>query len=176
MEYINDLIRRRNRLLSEDEAMMLLENGEYGVLSMASPEEGVYGIPINYVWDKQQSIYFHCAPEGRKLRMLNECSRVSFCVVGRTHVISNQFSTEYESIVISGTVIRQLEEAEKRMALELLLDKYSPEDKEVGLKYMEKSFHRTHVLKLIIESVSGKCKKIDTNHGSDKPTSHPISQ
>ena len=47
------------------------------------------------------------------------------------------------------------------MALELLLDKYSPEDKKNGLKYMEKSFHRTHVLKLIIESVSGKCKKTD---------------
>ena len=55
MEYINDLIRRKDRLLSEDEAMSLLENGEYGVLSISSPEEGVYGIPINYVWDKQQS-------------------------------------------------------------------------------------------------------------------------
>ena len=54
-------------ILSEDEAMSLLENGEYGVLSISSPEEGVYGIPINYVWDKQQSIYFHCAPEGRAL-------------------------------------------------------------------------------------------------------------
>ena len=82
-------------------------------------------------------------------------------MVGHTRVISNQFSTEYESIVISGTMICQLEEAEKRMALELLLDKYSPEDKKIGLKYMEKSFHRTHVLKLIIESVSGKCKKMD---------------
>lgn len=47
MEYINDLIRRKDRLLSEDEAMSLLENGEYGVLSISSTEEGVYGIPIN---------------------------------------------------------------------------------------------------------------------------------
>ena len=43
MEYINDLIRRKDRLLSEDEAMSLLENGEYGVLSISSTEEGVYG-------------------------------------------------------------------------------------------------------------------------------------
>lgn len=161
MEYINDLIRRKDRLLPENEAMMLLENGEYGVLSMVLPDEDAYGIPINYVWDKQRSIYFHCAPEARELRILNGCNRVSFCVVGHTRIISNQFSTEYESIVISGTMICQLEEAEKRMALELLLDKYSPEDKKIGLKYMEKSFHRTHVLKLIIESVSGKCKKTD---------------
>ena len=38
MEYINDLIRRKDRLLPEDEAMILLENGECGVLSMVSPE------------------------------------------------------------------------------------------------------------------------------------------
>lgn len=63
MEYINDLIRRKDRLLPENEAMMLLENGEYGVLSMVLPDEDAYGIPINYVWDKQRSIYFHCAPE-----------------------------------------------------------------------------------------------------------------
>ena len=143
MEYINDLIRRKDRLLSEDEAMSLLENGEYGVLSISSTEEGVYGIPINYVWDKQQSIYFHCAPEGHKLCILQNCNQASFCVVGRTRVVSNQFGTEYESIVINGTMICQLEETEKRKALELLLDKYSPEDKKVGLKYIEKSFHRT---------------------------------
>ena len=53
MEYINDLIRRKDRLLPENEAMMLLENGEYGVLSMVLPDEDAYGIPINYVWDKQ---------------------------------------------------------------------------------------------------------------------------
>lgn len=41
MEYINDLIRRKDRLLPEDEAMILLENGECGVLSMVSPEEDV---------------------------------------------------------------------------------------------------------------------------------------
>ena len=37
-------------------------------------------------------------------------------------------------------MICQLEETEKRKALELLLDKYSPEDKKVGLKYIEKVF------------------------------------
>ncbi|WP_032585126.1 pyridoxamine 5'-phosphate oxidase family protein, partial [Bacteroides fragilis] len=104
---------------------------------------------------------FHCAPEGHKLCILQNCNQASFCVVGRTRVVSNQFSTEYESIVINGTMICQLEETEKRKALELLLDKYSPEDKKVGLKYIEKSFHRTHVLKLVIKVISGKCKKIN---------------
>ena len=64
MEYINDLIRRKDRLLSEDEAMSLLENGEYGVLSISSTEEGVYGIPINYVWINNSLSIFIVLPKG----------------------------------------------------------------------------------------------------------------
>ena len=37
MEYINDLIRRKDRLLSEDEAMSLLENGDLKKVFMAFP-------------------------------------------------------------------------------------------------------------------------------------------
>jgi hypothetical protein len=45
-------------------------------------------------------------------------------------------------------------------ALELIIDKYSPGDKEVGLKYAQKSFDRTEIIRLDIEKWSGKCKKI----------------
>ena len=83
---------------------------------------------------------FIVLPEGRKLCILQNCNQASFCVVGRTRVVSNQFSTEYESIVINGTMICQLEETEKRKALELLLDKYSPEDKKGGVEVYRKVF------------------------------------
>ena len=46
------------------------------------------------------------------------------------------------------------------LALELLLDKFSPNDKAVGLKYAEKSFYRTEILKLHIQSISGKAKHV----------------
>ena len=29
-----------------------------------------YGVPLNYVWDGNHSIYIHCAPEGHKLHAL----------------------------------------------------------------------------------------------------------
>ena len=45
-------------------------------------------------------------------------------------------------------------------ALELLLDKLSPEDKVVGMKYAEKSFHRTEIIRLDIDNWSGKCKRV----------------
>ena len=45
-------------------------------------------------------------------------------------------------------------------ALELILDKYAPDDKTVGLKYTQKSFHRTEIIRLDIRSASGKCKVV----------------
>jgi hypothetical protein len=100
MKYSNTNIRRRDRLLDEAQATELLKKGEYGIFSVQAEEGGAYGIPINYAWDGKQSIYLHCAPEGRKLRCIKICNRVSFCIVGHTQVISNKFSTAYESIVL----------------------------------------------------------------------------
>lgn len=162
MKYTNESIRRQNRLLEEEKAIALLESGEYGVLSMQAEEDGAYGVPVNYVWNKDHSIYIHCAPEGRKLRCIKHCNRVSFCVVGKTHVISNQFTTEYESVVLKCQAHIGLNEEERMHALHLLIDKYSPDDKVTGAKYAEKSFHRTEIIRLDITEASGKCKRVNS--------------
>ena len=55
MNYTNEQIRRQDRLLEKEKAISLLKNGEYGVLSMQDEENGAYGVPINYVWNKKNS-------------------------------------------------------------------------------------------------------------------------
>ena len=67
--------------MPEDKAYQLLQEGEYGVMSMITPEGMPYGIPINYVWDGNDSLYIHCAPEGKKLRCLQSSPQVSFAIV-----------------------------------------------------------------------------------------------
>lgn len=160
MEYKNETIRRQDRLLDKENAYQLLQAGEYGVLSMCTKEGSAYGIPVNFVWDTQSSIYIHCAPEGRKLTCIGHCPDVSFCVVGKTQIISYQFSTEYESIVLKCCAHIGLDTDERMHALELLLQKYSPDDMITGKKYAEKSFHRTEIIRLDIEEISGKSKQI----------------
>lgn len=78
MIYSNKNIRRQDRLLEELPARILLETGEFGILSIYSEEEGVYGLPVNYVWDGNDAIYLHCAPEGRKLNIIKKSNQVSF--------------------------------------------------------------------------------------------------
>lgn len=158
INYSNNNIRRQDRLLEQEAAIELLRTGEYGVLSL-SGADGAYGIPLSYAWNYADAIYFHSAPEGEKLACINHNPNASFVVVGRTNVLSAKFTTEYESVIIRGAVEVVEDVAEKMRALELILDKYSPADKVVGMKYAEKSFNRTAILRLTIKTASGKCKK-----------------
>lgn len=163
MKFDNSQVRRQDRLLDEPQARELLAAGEYGVLSMVSPEGRAYGVPISYVWDGGEYIYLHAAPEGEKLRALDGCAEVSFCVVGRTHVVPDRFTTEYESIVLRCRARRGLPPEERMHALELLLAKYSPDDAAVGRKYAAGSFGRTEIVRLTVETMSGKCKRLNVN-------------
>lgn len=160
MKYDNTGIRRQDRLLDEDKALALLAKGEYGVLSMVAPEGTPYAIPVSFAWDGHDAIYIHCAPEGRKLRCLEACPKVSFCVVGGTEVLPRQFTTLYESIVVQGRASTGLEPEERMEALRMIVRKYAPEFAEVGEKYLKASFPRTEVIRLEIASVSGKAKAV----------------
>ena len=136
MVFSNENVRRQDRLLDEARAFELLKEAEYGVLSLQSEEgRGAYGVPVSFVWDKGNSIYIHCAPVGRKLRCIDACPEVSFCVVGRTQVVPAQFTTAYESVVMRCTAHRSLHEAERMSALSLLLSKYAPEHRLKGIEY-----------------------------------------
>ena len=160
MTYDNTQVRRQDRLLSEEDARMLLSPAEYGTLSMCDNDCTPYGIPINFVWDGEQSIYLHCAPQGRKIGILKSNSKVSFSIVGAVHLLPNKFTTEYESLVITGSATIVDDDDERREALRMLLAKLSPHDVETGLMYAEKSLHRTAIIRIDICHYSGKAKAV----------------
>ncbi len=161
MIFNNEQVRRQDRLLDEARAMEIIREGEYGVLSMQTEDgEGAYGIPVNYVWDRGNSIYLHCAPIGRKLQCIDSCRKVSFCIVGKTGVVSERFTATYESVVLECNAYRGLHEAERMSALSLLLSKYCPDNKKEGIEHAEKSFPITEIIRLDIEQISAKCRHI----------------
>ncbi|WP_018462236.1 pyridoxamine 5'-phosphate oxidase family protein [Segatella paludivivens] len=164
MTYNNDNVRRRDRLMDEDRAMELLKNSEYGVLSMIDENGLPYGIPLNYVWDGNSSIYIHCAPEGHKLNGLEKYPNVSFCIVGNVNLLPDKFTTEYESVLLKGVAHINLTPEERMAALLTLVDKLSSDFKELGAKYSQKSFHRVNIIRIDFTEFSGKCKQV---HAAD---------
>ena len=163
MKYDNSKVRRQDRLLDEARAREILATAEYGILSMIDMDGKPYGVPVNFVWDSEglgDSIYLHCATEGKKLHVLECHDVVSFCVVGNVNLLPSQFTTEYESIILTGEVTICTSDEERMHALELLLKKLSPHDMEIGLRYAQKSFYRTEIVRLDIDTWSGKRKKV----------------
>lgn len=150
-------MKRKDRQIKENQALEILKNGEYGILSTVSANQVPYGVPLNYcVIDK--AIYFHCARVGLKLDNISANQQVSFCVVGKTEVRPSEFSTKYESCIVAGTA-EEVEGEEKKVALEGLVLKYSADYIHEGAKYIKNDHHKTRVIKIAINDIIGKARK-----------------
>lgn len=150
-------VRRKDRVITGEEAWDLLLRAEYGVLSTVSEDGSPYGVPLNYcVLD--DTIHFHCALEGRKIENLEHGVAVSFCVVGDTEVMPEKFGTKYESVIVAGRV-EEVFGAGKRVALEGLLRKYSPGFFDEGLGYITTLIEKTRVFRITIDHLSGKARR-----------------
>jgi len=155
---MNKPLRRQDRRLDDAAAMALLKRGEYGILSTSDKNNRPYGIPVNYVL-MEESIFFHCATEGQKLENITANNGVSFCVVGKTELIPEQFATRYESVVVSGNADVIKDNVLKKDALRALVAKYSPDHIAAGDAYIDKLMDQTTVVRVAIESLAGKARK-----------------
>ncbi len=67
-----------NRKMSKADAVQLLKDGKYGVLSLSTLEGIPYGVPINYFYiQEDNAIYFHCFVKGHKLDVIKQNNKVS---------------------------------------------------------------------------------------------------
>lgn len=151
-------IRREDRRLDDATAKSLLIKGEYGILSTLDRNNQPYGIPVNYVV-MEESIFFHCATEGHKLENITANKRVSFCVVGKTELIPEKFSTRYECVIVSGDADIIEDGVQKKNALRAMVNKYAPDHMTSGENYIDKLMDQTAVVRVSIDHLSGKARK-----------------
>jgi len=151
-------MRRHDRQLGDGEARAVLERGAYGVLSTVSRDGAPYGVPLSYcILD--DAIYLHSAREGRKLDHLAREPRVSFCVVGHTEVLPEEFGTLYESCLVEG-VAREAIGDEKQTALEGLVAKYAIGFEEEGRRYIDALRDETRVFRIDVVALTGKARRV----------------
>ncbi|MBE0686918.1 MAG: pyridoxamine 5'-phosphate oxidase family protein [Anaerolineaceae bacterium] len=143
---MNRSMRRKDRQMNQETANELLMRGEYGVLSSVDADGQPYGVPVNYVFDGKDSIYFHCAREGHKLDNLHTNPRVSFTIVGNHQIMDWKFSTAYESVIVFG-VAEEVEGDEKYLGLKMLAQKFSPNYMHEFEKEIEKAMIPSAVVK-----------------------------
>ena len=150
-------MRRKDRQLGNEDTIEILQHNQYGILSTVDKEGMPYGVPLTYVYDEGK-IYFHSAVEGHKLDNINFNKKVSFCVVGPTEILPEQFSTRYESAIAFGEVHELIGE-EKIAVLMKVVERYSPEFREKEMKYIKAAEARARVFCINVDRMTGKSRK-----------------
>ena len=121
-------MRRVKQLLSNDEAIEILNKCSSGVLGVHGDDGYPYTVPLSYAY-KDDKLFFHCAIEGHKIDSIKRNDKVTFSVIERDNVIQESFETHYRSVIIFGRARILTDDFEKRNALKLLVEKYSPDYK-----------------------------------------------
>ena len=147
-------MRRKDRQVSDEEAMAYLKAAEYGVLSTVGPDGEPYGVPLTYAVEEDgKGLVFHCARDGYKLACFAANPRAHFVAVQETNVLPEEFSIEYKSVMVSG-LLEEIEDREEKVrCAQVVGDKYSTISSE---EYANRAADKIRVFRLNIEHISGK--------------------
>ena len=153
-------MRRKDRMLSQEETLAVLERAEYGVMATTNEDGWPYTVPLSYVL-YNGIVYFHCALEGQKVDNMARDSRVCFCVATDVQaVFTNDYTTKYESVTVFGHAFKVTDDAEKKGALLALCQKYLPDHLDGAETSIQRSWQRTAVYGIRMEHCTGKAKRI----------------
>lgn len=148
-------MRRFKQALSQAENITILKQKTHGILALCDEKSFPYTVPLNYVY-LNDKIYFHCATVGRKLDIIHQNNKASFCVIDQDAVIPEKFTTAYSSVIASGTIKAITDEKDKQIILEEFIRKFSADYFTEGLKEIKIYMNRTCILELTIEELTGK--------------------
>lgn len=151
-------LRRTKQQLAGQETRALLERGSFGVLALLGDGGYPYALPLNYVLAGNR-IYFHSAPAGHKIDAVGAGAKASLCVVEESRIIPEELTTSFSSVIVFGRIFVVGNEAEQHKALSLICEKYAPGLEELKQEAIGASLHRTAIIGLEIEHISGKVSK-----------------
>ena len=149
-------MRRFKQQLSNEECEEILNNCSSGVLAVIGDNGYPYAVPLSYVY-LNNKIYFHCAKEGHKVDAININDKVSFCVVAKDEVVSEELTTYFKSVIIFGKAKKLDGEELRNAAIQLGLKYYN--NKDAVNKEVEKAFTRMACYEINIEHITGKQAK-----------------
>ena len=118
-------------------------------------KEYPYVVPMNYGYH-ENSLYFHCATEGKKIDLIRKNNKVGFEIVHKHELIKKKLScgwtTEYRSILGTGKIDVLTGYNEKKMGLDIIMKQHGREEN----TYSESAVEKVVILKLSIKSLSAK--------------------
>ena len=180
-------MRRKDREMGKDYGFRIIDKSKYGLVSMIDENDQAYGIPLSIIRE-ENTLYFHSAKDGKKLRIFEKNPNVSIAFIGEVQVpenyteeeldeivkdeskvvllISSVFTTEFESVLVRGKVELLEDEKAKIKAMKLICEKYTPRKMKYFDMAIKAGLKRTNVYKIEIADITSKRKKYDV-HGEE---------
>jgi uncharacterized protein len=149
-------MRRKDKEITEQQEIEKILN-DAEVIRIAMVDEGEpYLVALNHAY-VDGCIYVHSAKDGRKIDILRKNNKVAFQADTDVKIIlkdeASECTTRYLSVFGTGKAVFVDNKEEKTKALDALMVKHTGKG---GFEYPEKVFERTLVIKVEIESMTGK--------------------
>ncbi len=158
-------MRRADRQRDRAFALDVIDRCEYGVVAIHTQEEAPYCLPLNLVREGD-TLYFHCAQEGKKLELLRKNPHVFASFVAENVACTEKFTTYFQSAMISGVAFEITQEEEKIHALRVLSQRLTPTAMPNFDREVARSLAVTGVWGIRIHTIDGKEKaKKPAHHG-----------
>ncbi len=149
-----ELIRKDREIISRDEIESIINKAFVCRLGMVD-ENGPYIVPLSFGY-RENSLYFHCAKEGRKLDILKKNKRVCFEIDTDHEIVEFEkackWGMKYKSVIGFGNALFIEDMESKKTALGIIMHHYSGR----SFEFEEKEVKRVVIFKVEIESMTGK--------------------
>jgi len=152
-------LRRADKELSKPEDMEQVLSSVRIMTVACCRENEPYLFTVDFAWDSEsRDLWFHCATEGRKMRILQANPRVCATVVEDRGYIHGECDHAYRSLVMEGTAHIVTDLSEKRRGLELLTRKHERDPESVLARFAgnDEAVRSVGVMRISVDSMSGK--------------------
>lgn len=153
-------MRRSEREVKDHERLLAILDACDCLRLAIADEEAPYIVPLNFGWEERDgrlSLFFHCAPEGRKIELMRRHPRVGFEADCRHELVEGKsaclYSYRYASVMGVGRVQFAASDEEKLYGLRLLMAHYAPGR---VFDFPQAALARICVGCLSVEQISGK--------------------
>jgi len=135
----------------------LLETRIHMTLAMCNGDDP-YLVEVNHAFDRSaMRLYFHCAPEGKKLDYLRSNPRVWGQVLEDDGYVEGRCDYSYRSVMFGGIASPVTSLSEKKHALTLMIDKMDADPAAMKKRLLNPERLKTvTVYRIEISEISGK--------------------
>jgi nitroimidazol reductase NimA-like FMN-containing flavoprotein (pyridoxamine 5'-phosphate oxidase superfamily) len=149
-----ELRRKEKEIIDKSEIESIIGNSLVCRLGLA--DDGTpYIVPLCFGY-KDNCLYFHSAKEGRKVEILKQNNQVCFefdiTPEVKTGKTACAWGMKYQSVIGFGKALFIEDPEERRKALDVIMRQYA----DGVFEYSAKSFEKALVIKVEIESMTGK--------------------